>query len=422
MIKKQSPLKVAGMMKKLQNIFLSICLITLGLTFVFSGFVKAVDPVGGAIKFTDYFNALNLTFLNPISLPLSILLASIEFLIGIHLVMRIHVKVMSWLALIFMSFFTILTLYIAIANPVTDCGCFGDALKLTNWQTFFKNMVLLPMAIVVFINRSTLGSSLGLFRQWILTSLYTAFILIVSLFGIQHLPLFNFRPYKVGVNIAEAMTIPPGAPQPIYETRFICEKNGIKQEFDEHNYPYNDSTWVFVEQKSTLLQEGYKPPIHNFSLRNMEGGDVTDQVLNDEQPVFLFISSNLEKMDRSNLKTLTDIHILALEKGFKFYCLTSSLPEQIKKFDIGLRVGLDYLTMDETEIKTMIRANPGLILLSKGTIIETWHGNDIENARDFENPISGALKMTEEKENRIMLITCILFIITGTSIVYRNKK
>jgi uncharacterized membrane protein YphA (DoxX/SURF4 family) len=409
-------------MNKIVNVLARIFMIVVGLTFLFSGFVKAVDPVGGAIKFEDYFNAFHLGFLGFLSLPLSVVLAAIEFLIGAHLVMAIRVKLTSWLALLFMSFFTLLTLYLAIANPVTDCGCFGDAVKLTNWETFFKNLILLPMAVFVFWYRNDIKSQLGKYRQLFLSVVYAVAILCVSWFGYNHFPLFDFRPYKIGVNIQSAMSIPPGAQQPVYKTRFILEKNGERKEFDEFNYPYNDSTWVFIDQKSTLVEEGYQPPVHNFSLRTLTGEDVTDQILNSDVPVFLMIAPHLSQTNVDNIKVLSDLHVLALEKGFKFYCLTSSLSEEIRDFDMHLNVGLDYLLVDETELKTITRANPGLILLDRGTILGKWNANDIEDSRVFEEPISATVSMMRDRNDKVMAFACIFLIIAGTSIVFINRK
>jgi hypothetical protein len=218
-------------------------LLVVGFVFMFSGFVKAVDPFGGAVKFIDYFNAFGLGLLVPLSMPLSIILAAFEFLIGIHLVLQLRVRQLAWPTLVLAAFFTILTLYIAIANPVSDCGCFGDALKLTNWETFIKNLILLPLAIFIFWQRKNVVQPMASWRQWVLSTLFAIVILGVSWIGIEQVPMLDFRPYKVGTHLPTEMTVPADAEQPEYDTRFILEKDGVRKEFGLQDYPYTDTTW-----------------------------------------------------------------------------------------------------------------------------------------------------------------------------------
>ncbi|MFT3738296.1 MAG: DoxX family protein [Breznakibacter sp.] len=378
------------MMKIVRTIFLVI----VGLVFVFSGFVKAVDPIGGAIKFTDYFNVLGLGFLNPLALFFSIALAAFEFLLGIHLVMRLKVNVVMWAVLVLSSFFLVLTLYIALFEPVTDCGCFGDAIKMTNWQTFYKNLVLMPMVVYLFVQRKKIISPLACWKQWVLSGIYAAMVVGVSWYSILYEPLIDFRPYKVGTNIPRAMSVPQGAVQPEYDTRFILEKDGIRKEFGVSDYPYTDSTWVFIDSRTVLLKEGYQPPIQHFTLNNLAGEDLTQTILNDARPVFLLVVPKVEKIaDPDAMKVMSALHILSIEKGFGFYCATSSLQPQIQEFDMKLKVGLDYLTADETVLKTISRSKMGLLLLQQGTIAGKWNAASIANAHVFDVPLAGAVEL-----------------------------
>ena len=405
-------------MKAIQKISLWI----IGLTFIFSGFVKAIDPVGGAIQITDYMYAFHIEFLKSLATFFAISLATIEFLIGAHLILQLRIKIIAWPMIALMSFFTCLTLYIAIFNPVSDCGCFGEAVKLTNWQTFTKNIILLPFAIFIFLKRNEIQSTITSFRSWVLTILHLLFIVSISSFALYDSPIFDFRPFKIGINIPHAMSIPQGAEQPQYDTRFIMEKNGIQKEFNDKNYPYNDSTWVFINSKTTIIKEGYQPAIKDFNLTTPDQTVATELVLNAKEPVFLMISSKLSLMDTSNVSNLIKLSYIAQEKGFHFYCLTASDNENIQKFKLKHGGEIDYLIADETTIKTIIRSNPGLVLIINGTIIGKWNANRIEDVSIFENPLEGALTLLRQRNDALMLFTCFFFILAGTSIIFRFKS
>ena len=235
-------------MKVLNNRFtVNVCRFVVALTFIFSGFVKAVDPKGTQYKIIDYLAALNIDSLVPdmAALVASVLLSAFEFCVGIFLLFAIHRRLNSRLAFVMMLIMTPLTLWLAIDNPVKDCGCFGDALVLTNWQTFFKNLVLLactailaawPLQMVRFISRT---------NQGIVINFTALFILAVSSWSLYYLPQFDFRPYHIGANIPKGMEMPADAPQPKFETTFTLEKNGVRKDFTLENYP--DSTWTFVD-------------------------------------------------------------------------------------------------------------------------------------------------------------------------------
>ena len=207
--------------------------ILVGIVFVFSGFVKAIDPLGSTYKFSDYFTAFGMGFLEPLAFPLAIFLSSAELIIGVTLLLSYRMKVMSWILLIFMSFFTVLTFILALTNPVTDCGCFGDALILTNWETFGKNVVIMAFTLIIFIYRKQYPEIRSAMVEW---SVIVAFFLgsvFLSLYCYNNLPLLDFRPYSVGTNIPDAMTIPEDAPQAVYETRLYYKnlETGDVEEF-----------------------------------------------------------------------------------------------------------------------------------------------------------------------------------------------
>ncbi len=206
------------------KIFRLVSRIITGLVFIFSGFVKAVDPLGSTYKFTDYFNAFHIGFLAPLALPLAIFLSSTELVLGITLLLGYRMRVAAWVLLVFMSFFTVLTFILALTNPVTDCGCFGDALILTNWETFLKNIVLMIFVVIIFTGRKQFPVVRRPLTEWAVVALFFLATVFFSLYNHAHLPLLDFRPYAVGANIAQGMAMPEGAPEDVYSTRADLQK------------------------------------------------------------------------------------------------------------------------------------------------------------------------------------------------------
>ena len=347
----------------------NISRLIVGLVFSFSGFVKCIDPLGTAYKFEDYFIAFGLDSLVWITLPAAVLMCAVELGIGLMLLLNIKTNWAAWMSFIFMAGFTPLTLYLAIKNPVSDCGCFGDALILTNWQTFYKNIIIDVFVVILFIKRNR-------FSEWTGKKLspYASlglFLLAVGfeIFSLTRLPVIDFRPYKIGVNIPEAMIIPDDAPQPVWETTLIYRKDGVTKRFTIDNYPQEG--WEFVDSENILLEEGYEPPIHDFSIQ-VEGEDFTDEILADDNYVFLLISHDLEKASRKNQEHINLLAGRLMNSGFRFICMTSSVP-QIEEFK--LETGAPYIFgfSDQTMLKTILRSNPGLMMIKNGTIINKWH-------------------------------------------------
>ncbi len=391
--------------------------ILIGVTFIFSGFVKAVDPTGSAIKFGDYFGAFGMEGLLGMSMPLAFVVAAFEFLTGFHILLGIRIKTFSLISLAFMVVFTPLTLYIAWKNPVTDCGCFGDALKLSNWDTFYKNIVLTLPAIYLYLNRSKFTDEIQGFRKLIITAFFSIAILGVSYYSVQHLPLLDFRPYKIGSNIQEGMIIPEDAEQPEYETTFVLEKDGVQKTFTAENYPYTDTTWVFISNETKVIKEGYEPPIHDFILIDAEGNDQTQNILNNDSPVLLVVSYQIKKGEWNSGKEEQIINLKnnLYQKGVQTYFLTASPDSDITEFEMEGDAGFNYLNADETMLKTMIRSNPGLVLLQKGNVVGKWHYNDLPTSDEFSNPLSYSLSQLNNKQNRTsiwMLLFASLVIIT----------
>ena len=360
----------------MRKILVNMARLLLALTFILSGFVKAVDPLGTQYKINDYLGALNLRELVPdfVTLSASVLLSAAEFVIGICLLFAIRRRLISRITLCVMVVMTLITLWLAIDDPVSDCGCFGDALVLTNWQTFWKNVVLLVAAVIITWWPLDMARMISHTNQWIVFNYAALFILFIAGYCLYDLPMFDFRPYHVGANIQEGMTVPEGAPLPQFETTFIMEKDGQRQEFTVDNYP--DSTWTFIDSKTIQTAEGYVPPIHDFTIAT-EDGDITDEVLSKEGYTFLLISPHLENANDSYFDRINQVYEYCQDNDYPFYCLTASTDKARNRWRDMTGAEYPFCTTDETTLKTMIRSNPGLMLLRQGTVIRKWSHNSL---------------------------------------------
>jgi uncharacterized membrane protein YphA (DoxX/SURF4 family) len=377
------------------NKLLSIARWIVGVVFIFSGFVKGIDPWGFDYKLTDYIHSLNLNWLEMLTFPGAFILPLAEFLIGVGLLLGVFTNLSSRLALIFMSLFTPLTLFIAIKNPVTDCGCFGDALVITNWQTFFKNVVLILLAILLFVKRKKISYLLPFKYRTILFSLMTFVYISLVYWSFNHDPIIDFRPYKVGVNIPDDMKTPKGSPTDVYKSTFYyrnLKSNEIKK-FNDNNYPWQDSlNWKFESMEPVLVKKGYTPPIHDFVIQTVEGENVADFFLQDDNYLFMVVAYDLGKSSLKNQKGLNTLATWAKDQGYKFICLTSSTGSVLDKFKANANPTYDFFFGDEITLKTIIRSNPGLLLLKKGTILAKWHYNDFPSVGKMQNKISNENK------------------------------
>ena len=365
-------------MAKFRIFIVNLCRMALALTFILSGYVKAIDPLGTQYKLNDYAAAMHLSEYIPdwLTLTGAIALAMTEFALGIFMLFAIRRHLMSRLMTAMMVMMTLITVWIFIANPVKDCGCFGDAIKLTNGETLLKNIVLLAAAIVTAMRPLDMARLISKSNQWIVTNYTLVYIVCTSLYCLYALPTFDFRPYHIGANIKKGMEIPEGAEQPEFETTFILKKNGQTREFTLDNYP--DSTWEFVDSKTIQTRQGYEPPIHDFSLTDTKTGeDITDNVLSHKGYTFLLISRSLAYADDSNFGDIDQIYEYASEHNIPFYCVTASTDSDINRWRDLTGAEYPFCTADETTLKTIIRSNPGLLLLKDATIIGKWSHNQL---------------------------------------------
>ena len=377
------------MSQRLLKMIVNLCRIIVAVTFIFSGFVKAIDPIGTQYKLQDYLGAIGMAGILPnwTLLAVAVFLAAIEFCIGIFLLFAIQRRLISKLTVAFMAFMTMVTVWIVVADPVKDCGCFGDALHLTNTETLIKNIVLLVCSLAIMYRPLAMFRFVSKSNQWIVTNYTIVFILVSSGLSLYYLPIFDFRPYHIGVNIPRGMEIPKGAKLPQFKTTFIMEKNGQRKEFTLDNYP--DASWKFIDSKTVQTSEGYIPPIHDFSITdNKTGLDLTNSVLGHKGYTFLLIAPHLETADDSNFGDIDRLYEYAQSYDIPFYCLTASTTKAIKRWVDLTGAEYSFCITDEAVLKTIIRSNPGLLLLKDGTIINKWSHNNLPNEAKLSRPIS----------------------------------
>ena len=402
---------------KTENIISFISRLILGIVFIFSGFVKGVDPLGSTYKFTDYFNAFNFGFIEPFALVLAIILAAAEFSIGVSLLFRFRYRTGVWAVLVFMSFFTIITFILALTNPVSDCGCFGDAIIMTNWQTFFKNLILIPFVLHIFWFRASRKDVFTPPFSWLALMVFTLVFLGIEFHAYRHLPMLDFRPYSVGTYIPEKMSMPEGAPQDEFKTFLYYEKEGTVEEFTEDNFPWEDTTWTYVDSKHILVKKGYEPPIHDFTIVDETDTDITSALLSDEGYSFLLVAAHLEDADTEALNYASRLAAWCGQAGHSFYCTTASGEQEIEEIRQTLDPVFGFHTTDEITLKTIVRSNPGLLLIKEGTILAKWAYIDFPDLEEFEDILPSLMSNNRKaSENRILGFFIVLFLLIAAGV------
>ena len=411
-------------MRNIRIAAVNICRFILAVTFIFSGYVKAIDPLGTLYKLKDYAAAMALNDILPdwALVIVAIALGALEFSLGVFMLFAVRRHMVSKLTLALMSVMTALTVWIYIADPVKDCGCFGDALKLTNGETLLKNIVLIACATLVAWRPVDMARFISRTNQWIVRYYTITYIVVTSVYCLYTLPIFDFRPYRVGTNIKQGMEIPEGAEQPEFESTFILRKNGVTREFTLDNYP--DSTWEYVDTKTVQTKKGYEPPIHDFAITtNDTGEDITEQVLTKKGYTFLLVSPRLAVADDSNFGDIDQIYEYAAENGVDFFCLTASTNEDIERWRELTGAEYTFCNADETTLKTMIRSNPGLILLKDGTIIGKWSHNALPQTDDLTAPLQQLTigKAQNDSTTERLLIVLLTFFLPLSALTLADR-
>ncbi len=406
--------------------------VLVGSLFIVSGLIKANDPLGFSYKLMDYFAVFDTEFLNDSALLQAVVICVVEVVLGVALLLGSRAKIVMPVLLLMILFFTWLTGYSAVTGKVTDCGCFGDALKLTPWQSFWKDVVLLVFILILFFKRNSIKLSttaedkviipvslaliaifsfgvigwgfpvyfsvviLGLLLlikhmvkhkqvDWIMAGTAVVLTTGFSIWCIGHLPIKDFRPYRVDNNLPDQMSIPDGAPKDVFEDTWYYKVNGETKEFTTADKPWEIEGATFVDRKTTLVQKGYEPPIHDFSISDDDGNNITDLVLSMSDNNFIVVAYDLAKTEKEGFKKIRDLQESFEGEKMQFIVLTASSYKQSEelKHDIGLP--MNFYTSDATALKTIIRSNPGLLLMRKGTVIGKWHHHDIPTKDELKD-------------------------------------
>ncbi|THD66429.1 DoxX family membrane protein [Robertkochia marina] len=362
------------------NLITQISRILVGCIFILSGLIKMNDPVGFSFKLDEYFGAdvLNLEFLQPLALTFAIILVILEVLLGVALLLGYKKRWTLWSLLAMIVFFTFLTFYSAYFNKVTDCGCFGDAIKLTPWESFTKDVVLLLLILILMAGQRFIQPLFNTKVSGVVMGIVLLGCSFLSYHVIEHLPLVDFRPYEVGANIPQGMSIPDGAPEPVFEYSWKFKVNGEEKVIVTNgDYPQVEGEFIDVETEE--VQAGYEPPIHDFTMEK-DGVDHTAELMSKDK-LFIIVARDLEKSNKHALAALKEQITAAKNKGYEVIGLSASSEEVSKQLTSQYGLDLDLYFCDLTTLKTIVRSNPGILILEKGTITEKLHFNDIGELR-----------------------------------------
>ena len=362
---------------------ISISRLLVGILFIISGLIKANDTIGFSYKLGEYFEVFGMEWLTAFALILAVSICIFEIMLGVMLLIGSRIRFTTWSLLLMIVFFTFLTFFSAYFNKVTDCGCFGDALKLTPWQSFYKDLVLLFFILIIFKNQN----KLQVYFTKKAENIINTFVLILCICFVwstySYLPYKDFRPYAIGENILEGMLIPEDASQDVFEDTWHYEIDGETRQFTTEQEPWKIEGAKYVERKTKLIEKGYEPPIQNFSISKDEV-DITDSILFAKK-TYLVIAYNIEKSDEGASKNLSDLFLACEKNGITFVALSASSDELIDEFIHENNIMFPYHFMDETTLKTIIRSNPGLVKIEEGTITDKWHFNDFPSIKNLTN-------------------------------------
>ena len=359
----------------------NITRILTGLLFIFSGFIKANDAVGFAYKLVEYFEVFDTHFLIPIALPLAIFICVFEIILGFTLLLGARIKLTLWLLLAMIVFFTFLTFYSAYYQKVLSCGCFGDAIPLTPWQSFTKDLILLFFIILLFIGKQYIKPIFGNKFENALLVMITIASAAFPIYTYSYLPIIDFRPYAIGKNIPEQTK---GIPDEIKFYYLLKDKKtGETTEVDK--WPINwEQQYDYVSNRTEVTKKGVEPKIKDFSISNLEGSDYTEDIIGNPNYNFLLICHDLQKTEQDIFGKINDFSTLCKQDSIAFITLTASTKETIEKFKLETKTNIDFYNTDGTVLKTMIRSNPGLMLLKAGTVIGMWHYNSFPSYSDLK--------------------------------------
>lgn len=378
-------------MKKLNNKpaswWLWACRIFVGLLFIFSGLIKINDPLGFSYKLQEYFEVFHIAFLNAFALVIAIILCALEIILGFALLIGVRAVKVAWGLLLLIIFFAFLTFYSAYFQVVQTCGCFGDAIPLTPWQSFSKDLFLLLLILVLFFNRRKI-QPLFTAKTGDKLLLISAVIAVgLGLYTYNFLPVIDFLPYKVGADILDEMKTPPGAKPDEYELTYHLKnkKTGANKVMNNTDYLssniWKDNNWqVIGEPESRLVKRGFTPKIRDLSISDAQGNDYTKELLSNPFNNLIIVAYDLRNTDGDAIDRLNALAInLSQNFNTRTVLLTSNSAQFAQAFGKQHHLVFEIFYADEVPLKTMIRANPGIFLLKNGTIINKWHYHSIPN-------------------------------------------
>lgn len=366
--------------------------VLVSLLFIFSGLIKANDPLGFGYKLQEYFEVFHITFLHDYATAIAILLCTLEIVLGALLFLGIRGKQVAWGLLLLIIFFTFLTFYSAYFEVVTSCGCFGDAIKLTPWQSFIKDLILLALILIIFVQRNHIKP---LIKSTVVQDRTAIGVLLFSLgFGLytyNYLPILDFLPYKVGNNIPALMKMPPGAPQDVYEIMYNLKnkKTGETKKMTDKEYLktgiWKDEDWEIVgDPVNKLVKEGFQVKIKDLKIEDAQGTDYTNEIIENPYYNLVIVAYNL---DHTNAKAIGDLNAIAMNAAENFnirtVLLTSNSAEAVTAFSKANKLAMEVFYVDAIPLKSMVRANPGVMLLKNGTIINKWHYHTVPDYNEL---------------------------------------
>lgn len=364
-----------------------------GLLFVFSGLIKANDPTGFGYKLQEYFNVLGMSFLNDYAVALAVVICSLEILLGALLLLGLWCEIVAWGLLLLILFFTFLTFYSAFFEVVSSCGCFGDAIPLTPWQSFLKDLVLLALILVIFKYRDQIKPVFSDQYTTIITTVALAIVSIgIGVYTVNFLPFIDFLPYKKGNHLPSLMVMPEGEEGDVYALTYtlVHKSTGESKEVSDQVYLeeeiWKDEDWEIVgEPKSRLVRKGYTVPIPDLLIADVDGRDVTMEILENPNENFVVVAWDL---DHTNKAGLEKINALVREAALAYHIrpvlLTASPNRDAEALSNELGLIMEILYADAVPLKSMVRANPGVLLLRDGVVIEKWHYNTVPTFEEFE--------------------------------------
>ncbi|MEO7213804.1 BT_3928 family protein [Mucilaginibacter sp.] len=375
----------------MKNGLIWFCRIAVGLLFIFSGLIKANDPLGFSYKLEEYFEVFHLTFLNGFALSAAVILCALEMLLGFALLVGTRAVSVIWGLLLLIIFFGFLTFYSAYFKVVQTCGCFGDAIPLTPWQSFSKDMLLLLLVLVLFVNRKTITPLVGQKTGDKLLITATVLSLGFGLYTYNFSPVVDFLPYKIGANILEEMKTPPGAPADVYEityhlknkktaeTKLMTDKEYLKTAI------WKDTNWEIVgTPESVLLKKGFEPKIRDLNIQDAQGNNYNQELLSRPFYTLVIVAYNLEE---TNVEAIGRINAISADliKNFntRVILLTSNPAQSAEAFAKKNNLVSELFYADGVPLKSMVRSNPGIMLLKNGTVVNKWHYHSLPKYEDL---------------------------------------